>query len=404
MSILSRMRGMFPFGKKKEQVNNAYISNADRSKPYAIEVEKSDICRAILDCNATRFAKGQVLHVRKDSGNRIVEIKRNSAYTKLFIKPNPFMSSFDLLYALSWQLDLSNYAIGYIDWDLDTLQPRGVYPIVASNGFTVVLLSDNSYGIKFRSDLDLEEHVVRVSDVFMLRKQYKGIGLVTADNMVVQDTLSIQASIDESIVDSSDTTNRVHGLLKLKKAMISDDDAKKAQEDFINRIQNASKNGGIVVLDSMEDFHPLTLNQWSADADQMNSVQRRLYTYFRTPQSVVDGTANEQTIQNYYDGLIEPRWMQMGQALTQLLFTKKEQDFGNQMIVAGGEAYGASWQTKLKILDSTVQTGELTVNERRELLGYSPVEGGDERLTSLNYTHADKLDKYQGTGDDNNEE
>ena len=44
--------------------------------PYAIEVEKSDICRAILDCNATRFAKGQVLHVRKDSGNRIVEIKR----------------------------------------------------------------------------------------------------------------------------------------------------------------------------------------------------------------------------------------------------------------------------------------------------------------------------------------
>ena len=97
MSILSRMRGMFPFGKKKEQVNNAYISNADRSKPYAIEVEKSDICRAILDCNATRFAKGQVLHVRKDSGNRIVEIKRNSPYTKLFIKPNPFMSSFDLL-------------------------------------------------------------------------------------------------------------------------------------------------------------------------------------------------------------------------------------------------------------------------------------------------------------------
>ena len=74
------------------------------------------------------------------------------------------------------------------------------------------------------------------------------------------------------------------------------------------------------------------------------------------------------------------------------------------MIVAGGEAYGASWQTKLKILDSTVQTGELTVNERRELLGYSPVEGGDERLTSLNYTHADKLDEYQGTGDDNNEE
>ena len=376
---------MFPFGKKKEQVNNAYISNADRSKPYAIEVEKSDICRAILDCNATRFAKGQVLHVRKDSGNRIVEIKRNSPYTKLFIKPNPFMSS--------WQLDLSNYAIGYIDWDLDTLQPRGVYPIAASNGFTVVLLSDGSYGIKFRSDLDLEEHVVRLSDVFMLRKQYKGIGLVTADNMVVQDTLSIQASIDESIVDSSGTTNRVHGLLKQKKAMLSDEDAKKAQEDFIARIQDASKNGGIVVLDSMEDFHSLSLNQWSADADQMNSVQRRLYTYYRTPQSVVDGTANEQTIQNYYDGLIEPRWMQMGQALTQLLFTKKEQDFGNQMIVAGGEAYGASWQTKLKILDSTVQTGELTVNERRELLG-----------TSLNYTHADKLDEYQGTGDDNNEE
>ena len=59
----------------------------------------------------------------------------------------------------------------------------------------------------------------------------------------------------------------------------------------------------------------------------------------------------------------------------------------------------ASMQTRINLLDATRETGELTPNERRELMGYPPVEGGDERQVSLNYVKAKDQSKYQ-TGDE----
>lgn len=56
---------------------------------------------------------------------------------------------------------------------------------------------------------------------------------------------------------------------------------------------------------------------------------------------------------------------------------------------------GTSYQTRVNIIAQTKELGVLTVNEQRELLGYSPIEDGDKRLTSLNYVNADKQDEYQ---------
>ena len=148
-------------------------------------------------------------------------------------------------------------------------------------------------------------------------------------------------------------------------------------------------------LDANEDYTPLNVSAWAANASQMMQISGRLNTYWRTPQEVVLNTASEQTMQNYYDSIIEPRWEALGQALTTALFTRRELDVGNRILVYGGAATGASWQTKLQILTDTKETGELSKNERRALLGYSPVEGGDDHYVSLNYIRAQDMAQYQ---------
>ena len=40
-------------------------------------------------------------------------------------------------------------------------------------------------------------------------------------------------------------------------------------------------------------------------------------------------------------------------------------------------------------------TGAITVNEIREIFGYEGVEGGDDRLVSLNFTKYSDLTQYQ---------
>lgn len=44
--------------------------------------------------------------------------------------------------------------------------------------------------------------------------------------------------------------------------------------------------------------------------------------------------------------------------------------------------------SKIKICETLIPTGGLTINEIREIFGYAGIEGGDERLISLNFVKA----------------
>lgn len=56
---------------------------------------------------------------------------------------------------------------------------------------------------------------------------------------------------------------------------------------------------------------------------------------------------------------------------------------------------GSSIETRVRVLEATKETGELTTNERRELLGFAPVADGNDRQVSLNFVKAKDQSKYQ---------
>lgn len=392
MGIFSKF---FP---KKSNQQTLYISGLGaRSKPWNHSIEEQEISRAILDCNATHTAKAQVLHVVQDSSGRVKQIKHNSPYTKLFQQPNSLMSAYDFLYAISWQLDLKNTALAWIQWD-EKMQPAAIWPISYSQ-FEFRQIVGGGYAVQFY-DMDGEQHILPLEDMVVLRRHYDGSGIAGNGNAPAAETIEMVQSLDDGLKDAVNVSNRVHGILKQKKAMLAAKDVTKSQNDFIERMKNAALSGGIVTTDSTEEYVPLTVNAWSANAAQMKQVTDRLYGYWRVPQEVVCGTASEQTMQNYYDSIIEPRWLAMSQAFTTALFSQSEKNFGNKILIFGGAATGASWQTKLSIVTDTKELGLLTVNEYRELLGYAPVEDGDNRLVSLNYIKSEDMTEHQTNGKD----
>ena len=198
-----------------------------------------------------------------------------------------------------------------------------------------------------------------------------------------------------SLQKAMDVSNKIHGLFTQKNAMLATKSAEQAQKDFTKRIQAADETGGIVALDATEAYTPLSVSTWATDADQMKELEKRLYTFWRTPEDVVKNTAPEQTMMNYFDAIVEPFWEEMGEAFTKALFTSREQEFGNAIIVTSGAATGASWSTKLNIINSTKEIGLLTKNQYLELLGYPPTEDGDVSYVSLNYIKSSDMSKYQ---------
>lgn len=370
----------------------SYISGAGlRTGPRQTDLETNELCSAIIDCNSTHIARAQVYHVVMDKSGRISEIKRSSEYTRLFRQPNPMMTRQDFLYSMAWQLQLANLSLAWIKWD--GAHPVEVWPLIYLD-MEVRKREGGGYAVEF-TDMDGTRYCVALEDLIVLRRKYNGVGYTGQSNRPVMQSLEMVAALDDGLQQAVQISNKIHGLLRQKKSMLSDESVKKAQGEFVDRMKQAAQSGGIVALDAMEDYTPLNVSAWTANASQQKQITERVYTYWRTPRDVVNNTATEQTMQNYFDSIVEPVWEEMAEAFTAALFTKKEQAFGSRIIVTSGAATGASWNTKLMLVANTKDLGLLTPNEYRELLGYAPVEDGDERLVSLNYVKARDQSRYQ---------
>lgn len=369
-----------------------FINGGARSTQWNRSIREQDICTSILDCNASHTAKAQVLHVVMDKQGRVSKVKRDSAYTKLFQRPNSMMSGYDFLYAMSWQLDEKNTALAWIQWG-SGMVPEAIWPI-SYTSFEFRKIRGGGYAVEF-IDTDGDYHALPLEDMVVLRRHFDGSNIGGRSNSPVNETIEMVQSLDDGLKSAVEVSNKIHGLLKQKKAMLSQDAVKQSQSDFIDRMKSAATSGGVITLDATEEYTPLNVTAWAANAAQTKQISDRLFAYWRTPLEVVSNTASEQTMQNYYDSIIEPRWQAMSAAFTAALFSSGEQNTGNRILLFGGAATGASWATKLSIVTNTKEMGLLTVNEYRELLGYAPVEDGDERLVSLNYVKSSDQSKYQ---------
>ena len=116
----------------------------------------------------------------------------------------------------------------------------------------------------------------------------------------------------------------------------------------------------------------------------------------RQHEKIVLNSYSEQEGMAWREGKIEPIWNLFAEAVTAVYFTQHERECGNKIIMTGGVMMGMSVNSIVQILNTTKETGELTTNERRELIGYPPVEGGDIRQVSLNFINSKNQDKYQG--------
>lgn len=374
--------------------HSTYIPGyGSRSVVLNTDLNKDATCTAILDANATHIARGQIVHVLRGQDGRLKEIRRNSNYTKLFARPNPMMTAQEFKYAMAWQAQVTNTAFAWIRWN-ERMQPVEIWPLVYLEFEIRKLVNTPGYVIVLRTP-EGERLTVNMEDLVVLRRKYDGATYMSQGNDALDGSLLMMQEMYASLQKAMEVSNKVHGLFTQKNAMLATKSAEQAQKDFAKRVRDAEESGGIVALDATESYTPLNVSTWAANAAQMKELEKRLYTFWRTPEEVVANTASEQTMMNYMDAIVEPFWEEMGEAFTRALFTVREQDFGNAIIVTSGAATGASWGTKLNIINSTKEVGLLTKNQYLELLGYPPVDDGDVSYVSLNYIKSTDMSKYQ---------
>lgn len=373
---------------------------AGRSKPYSKEVYEQETVRAIIDCIASNIAKSEAMHVIVDKQGRIKEIKRDSPYARLLNqRANPLMSGYDLKYKLAAQLQDKTTAMAYIKWEGTT--PKAILPIQYRD-FEFYGIKGGGYAVRFTDETDGEEYILNVEEVVILRKFYNKHPLAGDGNGPIYNTLSMIKASDEGLTEALTVANKVRGLLKQKKSMLAPGDVQKSTEEFVERFQKAAKEGGIVGVDAMEEYHPLTITPWSANAAQMKEIRENLFYYWRINEHILKSDYNADQWTAFHEGVLEPCLIQMGQAFTNACFTPREQAAGNRIIFSAFALIHASMADKVQLVRETKEIGLMTINEQREVFGLPPTEDGDERMVSLNYIKQSDMSRYQ-TGSDGNE-
>lgn len=385
--------GFFKDVFKKIRVKfSSYWGYQTTSAPFDKEAWYHDTFRATVDAIASHAAKGQVKAVVMDKNGRIEKVIHNDTMARLLnIRPNPVMTAYEFKYRMIATLETKTTAIAYVKWN--GLKPEAIYPVDYSE-FEFREIQGGGIAIEF-TDFEGEKTALNIEQCVVMRKFYCD-RLASGDgNEPVYKILDMSKASDEGFINALTVANKIRGMVKQKKAMLDPKDVTASQEEFAERFEKAAKSGGIIAVDSMEDFKEINLNPWAATSTQMKEINNRIYTYLRTGEKIVQNSYSEQEGMAWYEGKIEPIWELMAEAFTAVYFSKHEIECGNRLIISGGILMGTSIETRVRVLEATKETGELTTNERRELLGFQPVEDGDDRQVSLNYIKSKDQGKYQ---------
>ena len=374
------------------RVKFTYVGGSSRSARFNKEAYEQETVRAVIDTIATHAAKAEAMHIVLDKEGRVKAIKRNSAYAKLLNQsPNPLMTGYDLKYKLVAHLQDRTTAMCYVKWSGTT--PEMFVPIAFDN-FEVFEVQGGGYAVRFL-DYCGQYQTLPAEDIVILRKFYNRRDVGGDGNDPLYDTLDMMAASNAGLLSALQISNKVRGLFKHKKAMLTPGDVQKSQAEFAARFADAAENGGIVGVDSMEEYTPIDVKPFAATALQMKEIRENILRYWRVSDAIVRSDYTEEQWQSFYESVVEPILIQMGQAFTNVCFTQRERDAGNRIIFNASVLLNASMQTKVGIIAASREIGLFTRNELREMFGYSPMEGGDVAEVSLNYVKATDQSQYQ---------
>ena len=201
-------------------------------------------------------------------------------------------------------------------------------------------------------------------------------------------------AVKSSIINSVKNGSALRGIINFE-GTLREDDQEKAWKRFTETYASSKNGSGIATLDNKASFQQLTTTISTFNKGQMDFARDTVYKHFGINEKIITGNYTEDEYIAFYESVLEPIAIKLTQEFTEKLFTSREKGHGNEIIMESNRLSYMSVASRIKVCETLLPTGAITVNEIREIFGYEGVEGGDDRLVSLNFTKYSDLTQYQ---------
>lgn len=382
---------LFKKNKLKESSTVRLITDVGQSfQTWSGNAYESDIVRACIRPFALQASKLAVKHIRETyrDNKRDIQIFPEPYMRFLLEEPNSLMGMSKLMEKLAINLKLNNNAFALI------IRDRNGYPVqlipIDATSATEMHSPDGKIYVRFRVGSDYFTFAYK--DLIHLRRDYYGKELFGHSNAeALIPLMEVVTTSDQGIVKAIKNSAIVKWILKFV-TTTRPEDLEKEADRFADRYMNVEHGKGVAAVDSRVDAQQVIPHDYVPTANQTGAVVERLYSFFGVNKSIIQNSADEETMNAYFEGDVEPFVVDCMEEFTRKLFTRRERAVGNKIVFDAGMLQAASIRTKLALV-SLVDRGALTPNEWRAFLNLSPVDGGDEPIRRLDTLTVSEIEK-----------
>jgi len=394
------------FGKKEQTTvtkTRLQMLNGDNAKYTTLKngTYESKVARECIDRIATHCAKLIPKHIQEEKGKR-TDIKGEINFL-LQNEPNPLMSKYDFIYKTMSMLYTDSNAFVLIAKDKEGFI-TGYYPILALN-YELLQDSKGQIYLQFRF-INGKTYTINYLELIHLRLFYNKNDIFGTGNGVLRTDLETAHTASEGIKNAIKTANNLKGVIKYTNAMLKDKDIKASKDAFVEDFLNLENESGIAALDAKAEFQEVNMKPITLDKDQLEQVNYNIFDYFGISEKIVRNNFNSVEWNAFFEGVIEPRAIQMSDAFTNKTFTTKARKEGHKIVFTANRLQYASLDQRISLIKVAGSYGLLTKDDGREILDMSPLGGkeGAKIIQSLNNIDSSIANKYQGGDEENGKE
>lgn len=361
---------------------NYYYFGSSSSRPDRLIIrpgtERSIIAsvynRIAIDCAAI-----PIHHVKIDKNGRYKESVKSSLEECLTVEANKDQTGRELIQDIVMSLcDEGCVAVVPIECNIDP--KNGSYSIESIRTGKILEWAPDSVLVKL-----FDDRCGQFKDVWVPKKicviiENPLYSVMNEQNSTLKRLISKLNILDA--VDKQIGSNKLDVIIQLPYGVKNEIRRKQATERLKDiEVQLTGSKYGIAYIDSTEHVTQLNRPVENNLLDQVDYLTQLLYSQIGIDESVLNGTADEKTMLNYYNKSIEPFLSAIATNMNRKWLTKTARTQGQSIMFFRDPFRLVPVEQLAEIADKFTRNEILSPNEIRAIIGYKPVD--DERADEL---------------------
>lgn len=340
---------------KLQEYVDVYTPYAAHFTPYTDGFYENELTRSAIHAKAKHTAKLKP---------NILGGAYKSLEKTLQTQPNPFQSTYDFLYRARtiYEVETTVFIIPLYSEDL--LSVIGFYPIHPSK--TELMEYNKEIWLRY-TFANGERAALEWSKVGVLSKMGYKAEFFGDGNNALNPALQMLSLQKQGIQEGIKTGAMIRFMGKIGRTLNPDDLEKERKQFTMTNLSSDNKTGMLIYDAKYDNVQQIKSEPYIINDGQMDYIKNSIYSYFGVNEDILQNKFNEDLWNAFYEGEIEPFAIQLSLAITNMLFTKKEKAFGNEVHFSANRLQYASNKSKLDVSTQLFDRGLIGTDDVAEI-------------------------------------